>query len=108
MFIDIFHLIPQLSRPISWDLSLTIHSFVSDLCLTSELQPSTGTATVSPDSSYRIPRLPPGEARRRQIAVAARLLREDNRRRTRPAIARGRKKCRVCNLTLTLRATGAA
>jgi uncharacterized C2H2 Zn-finger protein len=57
------------------------------------------TATVSPDISYRIPRLPPGEVRRPQISVAARLLREDNRRRTRPAIARGRKKCRVCNLT---------
>jgi hypothetical protein len=52
---------------------------------------------VSPNSSYRIPRLPPGEARRHQIAVAARLLREDNRRLTRPAIAR--KKCRVRNLS---------
>ena len=61
--------------------------------------PSTGTATVATDSSYRIPRLSPAEVRRRQIAVAARLLREDNRRRTRPAIVRGRKKCRVCNLT---------
>jgi Zinc-finger of C2H2 type len=61
--------------------------------------PSTGTATVSPDSSNRIPRLPPGEVRRRQISVEARLLREDNRRRTRPAIARGRKNFRVCNLS---------
>ena len=39
MFIDISHLIPQLSRPISWDLSLTFHSFVSKFCLTSELKP---------------------------------------------------------------------
>jgi Zinc-finger of C2H2 type len=46
-----------------------------------------------------IPHLPPGEVRRRQIAVAERLLREHNHRRTRPAISRGRKKCRVFNLT---------
>jgi hypothetical protein len=38
VFIDISHLIPQLSRPISWDLLLTFHSFVSNLCLTSELK----------------------------------------------------------------------
>ena len=50
-------------------------------------------------TSLRISRLPPGEVRRRQIAVAERLLREDHLRRTRPAISRGRKKCRVCNLT---------
>jgi hypothetical protein len=62
--------------------------------------PATGTVTsVLPTTSSPIPRLPPGEVRRRQIAVAERLLREDHRRRTRPAIARGRKKCRVCNLT---------
>ena len=49
-------------------------------------------------TSLRISRLPPGEVRRRQIAVAERLLREDHRRRSRPAISRGRKKCRICNL----------
>jgi Zinc-finger of C2H2 type len=61
--------------------------------------PATGTVTSLLPTSLPIPRLPPGEVRRRQIAVAERLLREDHRRRTRPAISRGRKKCRVCNLT---------
>jgi hypothetical protein len=60
---------------------------------------ATGTVTSGLPTPLPIPRLPPGEVRRRQIAVAERLLGEDHRRRTRPAISRGRKKCRVCNLT---------
>jgi hypothetical protein len=49
-------------------------------------------------AEYRIPRLPAGEIRRRAIAVGNRLLREDHHRRARPAIARGRKSCRVCEI----------
>jgi hypothetical protein len=46
VFIDISHLIPQLSRPNSWDLLLTVHSFVSKLCPTSELKPRHGYGDV--------------------------------------------------------------
>mgnify|MGYP003467172771 FL=1 len=60
--------------------------------------PATGTVTTLLPTSLPIPRLSPAEVRRRQIAVAERLLREDHRRRTRPAISRGRKKCRIFNL----------
>jgi hypothetical protein len=49
-------------------------------------------------AAYQIPRLPAGEIRRRAIAVGERLLRADNHRRARPAIARGRKTCRVCKI----------
>ena len=56
-------------------------------------------AAASPAAAaavYRIPRLPTGEISRRAIAVGERLLRADHQRRARPAIARGRKTCRVC------------
>jgi Zinc-finger of C2H2 type len=49
-------------------------------------------------AEYRIPRLPAGEIRRRAIAVGERFLREDHHRRARPAIARGRKRCRICEI----------
>jgi hypothetical protein len=62
------------------------------------LNPATGTVTSVLHTFLPIPHLPPGEVRRHQIAVAERLLREDHRRRTRPAISRGRKKCCFYNL----------
>jgi Zinc-finger of C2H2 type len=49
-------------------------------------------------TNYRIPRLPEGKIRRREIAVGERILRENHHRRACPAIARGYKRCRICKI----------